>query len=151
LPSFPITQSGFQTYAAQAAYLKDIAYFLALALFFLILPFHFIVATENEIRRARHGPVLDVLAGKNLAEWPSRALYPRFCALASLLVAFAAISLIMTAHLLDNLEPGPYMNLFTELVYLRGFLYFGLGIECLAWYYLSLNDIKRVCATELAR
>ena len=32
------------------------------------------------------------------------------------------------------------MNLFTQLVYLRGILYFGLGIECLIWYYEALND-----------
>lgn len=33
-----------------------------------------------------------------------------------------SVSLVMTSHLLDHLKPGPYMNLFVQLVYLRGIL-----------------------------
>jgi len=52
------------------------------------------------------------------------------------------MSVAMTARLLDNLKPNPYQNLFVQLVYLRGLLFFGLGIECLAWYRNALNEIK---------
>lgn len=125
LPDFAITKANFQTYPVQAAYLKDVSYFILLALVFLIVPFHSIAAIEHEVQQRR-----------------SIGAYPRPWALTLVLIAIAAIALIMTAHLLDNLRPGSYMNLFTQLVYLRGILYFGLGIVCLWWYYRRLNAIK---------
>src|SRR5712692_9794583 len=70
-----------------------------------------------------------------LATAPKGTLYPKLCALCSLLIVFALIAIAGTAHLLDHLKPGPYMNLFVELLYLRGILYFGLGIFCLISYY----------------
>lgn len=51
----------------------------------------------------------------------------------------------MTSRLLDHLKPGPHMNLFTQLVYLRGIVYFVLGIESLIWYYRAIDEIKREC------
>ncbi|HZE62508.1 MAG TPA: hypothetical protein VE056_01445, partial [Pyrinomonadaceae bacterium] len=60
----------------------------------------------------------------------------------------AAFSLVMTSRLLDHLRPGKYMNLFTLLVYVRGILYFGLAMECLIWYYLALERIKRASRGE---
>jgi DNA-binding winged helix-turn-helix (wHTH) protein len=142
LPDFPITLATFQTYSAQAAYLKDTVYFLALALLFLILPSHFISTMEHEINQGRRDSVAEALTGARLAASSTGAIYPRFWALASLLVVFAALAIAMTAHLLDNLQDGPYKNLFIQLVYLRGVLYFGLGIERLVWYRTSLDQLK---------
>lgn len=127
LPDFAITKANFQTYPAQAAYLKDVSYFFLLSVF-LIVPFHSIAAIERGVQRRR------------LVE-----AYPRPWALTLVLIAIAAISLVMTAHLLDNLEPGSYVNLFTQLGYLRGILYFGLGIVYLWWYYRRLNAMKTLC------
>jgi DNA-binding winged helix-turn-helix (wHTH) protein len=143
LPSFPITHTSFQAYSAQASYLKDTVYFLALAFFFLILPFHFVVTTENERKRHQDNSLAHAGASIGISMLTKGAIYPRFWALALLLLLFGVISLVMTAHLLDNLEPGSHTNLFTQLVYLRGILYFGLGIECLVWYRSNLNEIKR--------
>jgi len=91
---------------------------------------------------------LDVLNVKRLAVLPGGTIYPRFWALALLLLTFVGVSILMTAHLFDNLKAGLYRNLFTQLVYLRGILYFGLGIECLVWYYGALSDLKRECSTR---
>ncbi|HKB64825.1 MAG TPA: winged helix-turn-helix domain-containing protein [Pyrinomonadaceae bacterium] len=143
LPPLPITQSTLQSYPAQAAYLKDTSYFLALALCFLIVPFHFVVSLEREIEKGRANRVLGLLTGNRMTTAPRGTIYLRFWALSSLLVVFAAFSLAMTARLLDHLTPGKYMNLFSQLVYVRGILYFGLGIECLIWYYLALERLKR--------
>jgi hypothetical protein len=145
LPAFPITQSTLQSYPAQAAYLKDTAYFLVVALGFLILPFHFIVAIERAIQGGDCDLVSRLLTGDKMSVSPSGTIYPRFWALVSLLVVLGAFSLVMTSRLLDHLKPSPYMNLFTQLVYLRGILYFGLGVECLIWYYQALNSAKRQC------
>jgi DNA-binding winged helix-turn-helix (wHTH) protein len=148
LPPFPITQSTLQSYPAQAAYLKDTTYFLIAALVFLLLPFHFIVTVEHSIQRGHCSQMLGVLTGDKLSVPPAGTIYPRFWALASLLVILAAFSLVMTSRLLDHLKPGPYLNLFTQLVYLRAILYFGLGVECLLWYYRALNSAKRQCLAD---
>ncbi len=43
------------------------------------------------------------------------------------------------------------MNLFTQLVFWRLLLFFGLGVEGLIWYSKSLDEIKRECFVRLAR
>lgn len=146
LPNSTITLAEFQTYPAQAAYLKDMLYFLVLALLFLIFPFHFIASLKREVDCGHCDRVIETIIGSKTAVARVGAVYPRFWALALLLIAFAVISLVMTAHLLDNLKPGEYRNLFTLLVYVRGALYFGLGIECLAWYRKALDDIRSSCS-----
>ncbi len=149
LPAFPITQSTLQSYPAQAAYLKDTAYFLVVALGFLLLPFHFIIAIERAIQVGDRDQVLRLLTGDKMSVSPSGTIYPRFWALVSLLVVLGAFSLVMTSRLLDHLKPSSYMNLFTQLVYLRGILYFGLGVECLLWYYRALNSAKQQCMSRV--
>jgi len=43
------------------------------------------------------------------------------------------------------------MNVFINLLQARWVLYFGLGLECLAWYSRALNELKRECvAVEMA-
>jgi len=148
LPPFPITQSTLQSYPAQAAYLKDTTYFLVLAFCFLILPFHFIATLEREMAQGRGDQVLGLLTSKQISVAPKGTIYPRFWALSSLLVVLAAFSLVMTSRLLDHLKPGPNMNLFIQLVYVRGILYFGLAIECLIWYYLALERFKRASTSQ---
>jgi DNA-binding winged helix-turn-helix (wHTH) protein len=142
LPAFPITVSNLQAYPAQAAYLKDEAYFLILGIFFVVMPFHFVTMIEGEARD--HKTVLAArLSIENKATIATtRIPHPRLWLLTALLVMLALISVTMTAHLIDNLRPAPYMNLFVLLVYLRGILYFGLGIECLLWYWNALNEVE---------
>src|SRR5207237_3770114 len=122
---------------------------LVLALLFLIIPFHFVTAMEHEMREGHPRSVLDTLTARKLAVPPSGTIYLRFGHLALVLLMFAVMSIAMTAHLLDNLKPGTYRNLFTQLVYLRGILYFGLGVECLAWYYNALSGLKRDCISTI--
>jgi hypothetical protein len=57
----------------------------------------------------------------------------------------AVLSPIMVAHLFENLKPNPHINLFMQLVEWRVLTYLVLGLECLLWYYRSLNDLKREC------
>lgn len=149
LPPFPITESSFQTYPAQAAYIKDAASFLTLALLFLLLPFHFLVAMRRALAGEPRDHLRDFFISDNLGVITKGTLYPRFWVLCALLMLFALIAIAGTAHLLDHLKPGPYMNLFVQVVYLRWIVYFGLGILCLWWYYGGLNAMKRVYLAEL--
>ena len=51
----------------------------------------------------------------------------------------------MSSHLFDNLKPGRFMNMFIQLMQLHSVLFFGMGLECLAWYTRALNELKREC------
>ncbi len=142
LPAVPITESSIQPYPAQAAYLKDAGSFLVLAFFFLRLPSHFVLALRRALELDRREDIRGVLSEQLITTVARQTLYPRFWFLCLLLVLFALIAIAGTAHLLDHLKPGPYMNLFVELLYFRGMLYFGLGLYCLLWYYRAINLTK---------
>jgi len=145
LPDQPITRMRIQAYTAQAAYFKGIRYILPLAGIFLCIPYHFVVAEQRELRSGRHGFVLAMLTDQKWAVTVPGAFYVTTRALWLLLLAALLASIPMTSNLFDNLQPGRYMNLFTHLVQARWVLYFGLGLECLAWYSRRLNDLKRDC------
>jgi DNA-binding winged helix-turn-helix (wHTH) protein len=145
LPASPITESLTQAQTAQSAYLKDIYYSLILAVLFVIPPFCFVVGMQRELQAGRHATALELLSGSKLAVAPSGTVYLRPWMLGVALMVMASLSVYLTANLLDHITPSPHMNLFTNLIYLRLILYYGLGVECLAWYYRALNDLKREC------
>jgi hypothetical protein len=143
LPKTPVTEATFQTQTAQGAYLKNIAfYFLPLAILFLLIPSHFVAALKSQIAANRSSSVLDLLLNKRRSSAPGNAIYIGPRTLGWLLFAAGIVCLPLTYHLLEGLRPGPYLNLFTQLVMLRLILCLGLGGECLFWYSRTLNEIK---------
>jgi len=124
---------------------KDICYFLPLAIIFWLVPFHFVVSMQRELRAGRHRLVLGLLAGHPLGVAPRGTIFIRAWVLALLLAVMAAVGVILRAYLFDHLLPAPYLNLFTNLIEVRSALYFAIGVECFAWYYRSLNELKREC------
>ena len=149
LPGSAITEANFQTYPARAAYLKDVSYFLALAFLFMIVPFHFVLSVEREIRAGKHRSALDLLMGKQRGIAPGGAVFLRPSWLVILLIIAVAGSQIAMAHLIENLRPSGHMYLFTALMEARRLNYFVLGIECLVWYYRALNDLKKECLNAM--
>jgi hypothetical protein len=145
LPASPITQASIQTYTAQAAYMKGIRYSLPLAAVFCLVPFHFVVAMQRELRDDHRRLSLALLAGEKWAVAPPSTYFIRVRSLWVILLALLLISIPMTSRLFDHLKAGPYINLFTNLMQLRWILYFGFALECLAWYSRALNEIKREC------
>lgn len=145
LPPEPITRLTMQAYTAQAAYLKDIIYFLILEIIFLLPPFHFVLVMQRELQAGRHVATLGLLSGDRFSVAPRGLFFPRFWALMLAFVSIVAISVFLHTHLMDRLKPEPYMNLFSNLVLARLALYYALAAECLFWYYRSLNELKREC------
>lgn len=145
LPDQPITSMRIQAYTAQAAYLKGIRYVLPLAAIFLCIPFHFVIVQQKQLREGRPGLALALLTGQKLAVTAPGTFYITVKALWVLLLAALLVSIPMTSNLFDNLQPGRYMNLFTHLIQVRWIVYFGLGLECLAWYSRALNEVKCEC------
>lgn len=151
LPAEPITQANFQTFTAQAAYVKDFCYIVPLGLIFLVTPFHFIVAMERELRSTDPVLAVNLLTGAKPSVSPGGTVFLRIWFLLLLLTGMLVYSLIGRAHLFDNLKSGPYMSLFQNLIHVRMILYFGLAVLCLAWYYRALNDLQRECVEAQGR
>jgi hypothetical protein len=63
----------------------------------------------------------------------------------------ASLSGYLSSNLLDHITPLPHMNPFTNLIYVRLILYYGLGVQCLPWYYSALNDLQRECVEAQGR
>jgi DNA-binding winged helix-turn-helix (wHTH) protein len=145
LPSLPVTQAVFQTYTAQGAYLKDIMYNLPLGLLFVVVPFHFVIVMEHELRQGKEENCLLLLTGSERGVWPEGAFYLRPWLLSLLLLLMAAYSLMARAHLFDNLLPSPYMNLFAVLTTVRSLVLFALGTLSIAWYYGQIQGLKARC------
>jgi len=142
LPHIPVTEAKFQTFAAPAAYLKDIAYILPIALLFLIVPSHFVSALELQIEQGRAREVFELLSGNEASIRPAATIYLKTWVLGTLLTGWVAYSLPARAHLFDNLLPNPYLSLFEVLHQTRTMLQFALGLYCIAWYYRELNHLK---------
>lgn len=153
LPRHPVTEADFPTYPAHEAFLKSVYYFLPLAVVFIVLPYHFVLSVQRELREGGHRPVLDLLAGRRSSAAPAGAVYLRVWWLAVMMVAAAAAALVAMAHMFENLKPNPHGGLFVRLAQWRFLLYVILGLECVVWYYWMLNGIKRECleATSAGR
>ena len=145
LPHTPVTEAEFQTYAAPAAYLKDIAYIFPIALLYLIVPFHFVAVLEQEIKQGRAKEVFELLSGSKLSIRPAGTIYIKTWVLGSLLAGWVAYSLFAREHLFGNLLPSPYLGLFEVFHQTRTILQFALGLYCMAWYYWALNHLKSKC------
>jgi DNA-binding winged helix-turn-helix (wHTH) protein len=152
LPAEPITKASFNTYTAQAAYLKTIFYFIALALLFLITPFHFVVALHSEIK-ANRGAVRDLLAeGEGGFRLRVRGAFYISARLLSVLLLVAAIVVFVAwNYLFSQLQPSPYKNLFQQLYELRIILYFALALVCLVWYHRALGELRLDSSSVLTR
>jgi DNA-binding winged helix-turn-helix (wHTH) protein len=145
LPGVPITDAKFQTYPAHGAFLKNVYYFLPLAILFMLIPYHFVMAAQSELKDGRGQIMRNVLIGKRMSVSPLGAIYLRLWWLCGLLLLAAAGGAIGIAHLFENLQPNVHMNFFVQLVQWRTVLFFSLGLECMVWYYRMLNHLK-VCA-----
>ena len=149
LPSYSITQATFQTYSAQAAYLKGLYYLVPFAVIFLVVPFNFITVMQRELASGRHAAGLELMTGGRMAVAPRGAPYPSFPVLCGLLVLGAIASVISTAHLLESLKTTTYSNLFVQTIQIRWLAFLALGVECLVWYHWALSELKRQCLAVL--
>lgn len=142
LPNVPITKALFRTYPAHGAYFKSISHFFPLAVIFLVVPYHFVVAARIQIRSGSTFQIRELLSNERFGTAPKGAVFLRVKWLAVMLMIAAIGSIVATAHLMDNLISTEYTNLFTQLIQWRMVLYFSLGVICLMWYSRSLNTIK---------
>ena len=142
LPNVPITKALFHTYPAHGAYLKSISHFFSLAVIFLVVPYHFVIAARTQIRSGSASQIRKLLTGERFGTAPEGTVFLRLKWLGVMLTIAAVASIVATAHLMDNLVSTEYTSMFTQLIQWRLVLYFSLGVICLLWYSRSLNAIK---------
>ena len=140
LPAYSVTQASFQTWTAQAAYLKGVGYSAAFAAFFVLVPFHFVITMQRELHKGRHLIAFEFLTGGKFGIAPLGALYLRVW-----LLGGALYSIGSTSHLLEALKATQYSNLFILSIQIRWLLFLALGMEGIMWYHSALNELKREC------
>ena len=145
LPAYPITEASFQTWTAQAAFLKDVVYSAAFTAVFLLVPFHFVLAMQRELSSGRITIASELLSGGKLAVAPRGAPYLRVWLIGGLLVFGAAYSIVSSSHLLEALRVTEYTNFFIHILQIRWLLFLVLGLESSWWYYSAINELKREC------
>jgi DNA-binding winged helix-turn-helix (wHTH) protein len=142
LPNAPITQSVHHAYPAHGAYFKSICHFFPLAVIFLVMPYHFVIAARTQIRLGSAGQIRKLLTGERFGTAPEGTVFLRLAWLGVMLTVAAVSSVVATTYLVDNLIQTEYTSMFTQLVQWRLVIYFSLGAICLMWYSRSLNAIK---------
>jgi len=145
LPNYPVTQATFQTWTAQAAYLKGLVYCASFTVVFLLVPFHLVLRLQREVARGRWSDVWEVLVGGRHAVRPPWTVHVRPTVLTILLGVGALYSLLSTAHLLEALKLTVHTNLFIHVIQIRWLLFLCLGGLCNWWYASALNELKREC------
>lgn len=145
LPSTPVSDLSMQAYTAQAAYLKTIIYFIVFLFVFMLPPFNFVLSAQKECAAGRHALIGGLLSGEKLSVAPKGSIYPKLMVLICFLAVIMLVTLFLHQNLMNHLKPGPYMGLFSNLIFARLALFYAFTGECLLWYYLSLNELKREC------
>lgn len=143
LPGSAITLFSFQGFTAHAAYFKSESYFLILAIALLALPFHFVVRVQHEVRAGRVENARSLLSRRNTSSSTPVIIYPRPSVMLVLLIGAGLWSLFSVAHIFEHLLPSPYMGRYMNLLQVQRLMYFALGFECLAWYYICLGRLDR--------
>jgi DNA-binding winged helix-turn-helix (wHTH) protein len=98
LPESAITHFSFQGFTAHAAYLKSEIYFVMLAVAFMVLPFHFIIRVEHELRAGRPDIAWCLLSRRTTHSKIPAMIYPRPVVLLVLLIISGFWSLFSVAH-----------------------------------------------------
>lgn len=149
LPATPITLSTVPAYPAQAAFVKDIVYYVPLGVVFVVIPFHFVIVLQHQLQHRRHREVFGILISRASNPLPRGTFYIKVWQLTTILGCAGFASLYLTTHLTEHLRFSGNMALFLTLIHVRTAFYFALALECVVWYGRLLEEIKRECVAVL--
>jgi len=145
LPTTSITMLSFQGFTARSAYLKDVSYFLILAVCLLLMPYHFVCRLEYEVGQGRLDTARSIFGNRSVRGL-SWLVKPKPGLLLGMLLGALVWSLLSVARIIENLKPGPFLDLYINLLQIQRFAFFALGFQCLAWYYFRLRELEQVLA-----
>lgn len=142
LSSDPIVLANFQTMTARIGWMKSVGQALQIPLLSLV-PFHFVLAMQHELWSDRVDRVLRLLTNDSMRVTPRGTLFVRPVLAAAIFVLFASWWIVGSAHLLENLDPGPSLALFMALGISRTMIVLITLFAALVWYSRVFNDLKR--------
>jgi len=145
LPEHPSNNIVINAYPPAVALMKDVVYDILLAIVYLLLPYHFVIAAQAEMEKNGPISISSLLSGNRAAATPAGAVFPRAWFLAGVLILIIVLSVILTNALFNKLIHEPQTNMFMFLIQLRNVVYLTFGGECLLWYFWALEDLKRAC------
>lgn len=134
LPNSAITQAAFQTYPAHGAFFKNIYCVLPIAVLFMVVPSHYIVAVERGVIDRDWRTQWAFRDKLQMMAIRTGTVYLKTSWLVGILIGTFLLAFVGSAHLFENLKPNPNMGLFIQLNQWRLVLYFLLGLECVLWY-----------------
>jgi hypothetical protein len=142
LPDRPVVRASFQTMTANVGYPKSLLEALALPVL-AVVPLHVICVLEADLRRGRSRRVYGVLtSGAQTFAVPSTIIVSPLAA--SIVFGVVTVWWInANAHLLENLESGPYHAAFLQLGVARAASGLLMLFAVLAWYIWTLHDLRR--------
>lgn len=144
LPHETTIAASITTRTAALGYLKNVViYFVPLTIGFVLLPLHAVVALERELLAGRHALVRALLVSRSGAA-PAQVIFVRPLALGVLALGLSVFGLFGVNYLLDVLQAGPHVNLFTFVLYLRLLLWAGTAALGVWWYATRIEDLKRL-------
>jgi hypothetical protein len=142
LSSAPIVLARFQTMTGRLGWIKSVAQALEVPLLSLV-PFHFVLSMQYELWSNRVARVLRLLTNDPMRVTPRGTLFIQPLLVGAVFVLFAGWWIVGTAHLLENLQPGPYFTLFMAVAMSRMMVVLLSLLTVLIWYTRILNDLKR--------
>jgi hypothetical protein len=146
LPDVQTIAAAFETRSAAGGYVKNVGMYFVPLLLFVLPTFDAVVQLQRHLRAGRHQAVLDLLSRQPHAVAPRGVwILPGW-----FLVLVLSVAVIVgyqgVHHLLDNLRPGPFAQLFSLALYVRVGLWFLIALIALAWHHAMLNELKREAA-----
>jgi hypothetical protein len=142
LSAAPIVIARFQTMPGVVGWLKSVGQALELPLLALV-PYQLIVSLQRELQEGRTDRVLRLLTDDPMRVTPRGVLFARPLVAGMVCVLFCGWWIIASAHLLENIQPGPFSSLFMAAEMTRAAIMSLALITVLLWYLRLLNDLKR--------
>jgi hypothetical protein len=129
----------FQAHTAQAAHLKNTAYYLVIVVLFWLPPFHAVGVLTRELRLGHVDAVRALVTRRFMLGSDLVAASPEV--LWYLFLGLGLLAIPMAVRLLENLKSHPDLNRYTSLAYLRAVIYFLLALTCLFWYSAAIGGL----------
>jgi len=119
--------------------------FLALITICLLIPFHFVLSVQRELFEGKHRAIFLVLKRDKSAAVPRGSIYLPMWFPLTLLIMQAYTIVTAQFRFFDMIPPGGYRTFYITLWAISWFAFYAFGVGWLAWYYWTLNELKREC------
>lgn len=124
---------------------RNFSAFLAMGIFYLIIPYHLVLTLQRELQMRQHSSVLSLLRHERGSIVPRGSLYLRVGWMIGVLAPMAFMTWQNMEWYMRSLEWWPYKGLFNAFILVTWISFYALGTAWMIWHRYALNEIKREC------